>query len=91
MSTLTFPYLSGGTMHYATVYNKIHMDLVIELNVKVNFTKWSSVACLVQQCATGDFVALGMLAKALFTRRKKKNIPCEIFSMFAKYYKMSFV
>ena len=62
-------------MHYATVYNtyhcvqlassnKIHIWILlyVELNVKVNFTKWSSVACLVQQCATGDFVALGMLA-----------------------------
>ena len=35
--------------------------------------------------------ALVVLAKALFTRRKKTNIPCEIFLMFAKYYKMSFV
>ena len=37
----------------------------------------------------GDF--LKTLNKALFTRRNKTNIPSEIFSMFVKYYKMSFV
>ena len=36
--------------------------IVCRIECKVNFTKWSSVACLVQQCATGDFVALSMLA-----------------------------
>ena len=46
---------------------------------------------LIVCCLPGPHFPSSVVLSLFHTTKKKKNIPCEMFSMFAKYYKMSFV